>query len=97
MLRKRGWIFLACALIAGPLLFGLHAISAEVAWMIFLGFAALIVTSIVFGERGRRRPSLFPFHLRGDLSEDEAKDHGATPTRDGEAQPFTAGAGTPTK
>jgi uncharacterized membrane protein YtjA (UPF0391 family) len=86
MLRKR-WIYLVCALVAAPLLYGLHAVSAEMAWVLFLASAALIVVSVLFGECGRRRPSLFPFQLRGDPSE-ETDQHRDTPTTGGKTQPF---------
>jgi hypothetical protein len=67
MLRK-GWICLACALIAAPLLFSVNVISGEAAWMFFLGVTALIIVLLVFREQGGRRPSPASLHLGSEMS-----------------------------
>jgi len=89
MLRK-GWIIgLICALTVGPLLFALGVISGTVAWLLCLGFAALIVGSLVFGEQARRRSTRAPFDLlqnyNGEL--DEQRDAAASAAKDGKTAP----------
>lgn len=87
------WVFLGSALIIGPLLFSLHLISGEMAWVFFLAFAALFVGSLVFSEQGRRRQSPSPFYLGGDLTE-EANQREVT-TNGVKAPTVNAGARTP--
>jgi len=63
MLRK-GWItVLIFAAIVSPLLYGLEVIPGAVAWFLFLGFACLIVASLVLGEQTRRRFTKSPINL----------------------------------
>jgi membrane protein implicated in regulation of membrane protease activity len=61
---RRGWlIILICALIVSPVLFGLEVLPGAAAWLLFLGFALLIVATLVFGEQTRRRSSKLPAGL----------------------------------
>jgi len=66
MLRKSWLIILTCGLIVSPVLFGLEVIPGAAAWLLFLGFASLIVATLVLGEQTRKRSSRSPAGLLQD-------------------------------
>jgi len=72
MLPRSWLIIVTCALIVSPALFALDVISGAVAWLLFLGFAALIVVTLVFGEQTRRRAGKAPAGLLQDGNAEDA-------------------------
>jgi hypothetical protein len=72
---RKGWItVLTCAALVSLLLYGLDVIPGAVAWCLLLGFASLIVASLVLREQTPWRSAKSPINLLQDYSPGAAQE-----------------------